>query len=188
MDWADRKISGRRRGRLCFVRVATPGGIEFGRTLWCGGDKYGVNFAYKTDFVLALAVVFCLVGCSPQSTGPTLYQRLQDANPEVRVQAMMEAADRKDSKALPYIVENLGSDDGDVRLFAGMTLQKITGQTMGYNFYAPRAERDAAIGRWRQWLKGSRAESQPHADAATQDASTTTTPAATATAASNPAG
>jgi hypothetical protein len=34
-----------------------------------------------------------------------------------------------------------------------MSLQKITGQTMGYRYYDPPQERAEAVQRWRQWLK-----------------------------------
>jgi len=97
----------------------------------------------------------CLAaGCGPSSgSSGTLYQRLQSEDPSVRISAIVQAADEKDRKAVPYLVERLSDAESDVRFFAYISLQKITGQTMGYRYYDPPQERAEAVQRWRQWLK-----------------------------------
>ena len=102
--------------------------------------------------VLGLA----LAGCTGGEGGRSLHLRLQDPDPEVRMKAMAEAAGAKDPQAVPYIVTDLSNDDGDVRLFASLALEKITGQTMGYEYFQPREQREKAVTLWKQWLAGGR--------------------------------
>ncbi len=98
-----------------------------------------------------LCVLGVLAGCD--LSGRTLYQQLQDENPQVRFQAVKKAGQRKDQKAVPYLVDRLTDPERPVRLFAIIALEKITNQTMGYRHYTPAAERAEAVKRWRQWLK-----------------------------------
>jgi hypothetical protein len=44
-----------------------------------------------------------------------------------------------------------------VRFAAIVALEKITGTDRGYRYWAPAAQRDEAIARWRQWLTGGAA-------------------------------
>jgi hypothetical protein len=117
-----------------------------------------------------LPIVAAVAGCPSggQSAGEALYLRLQDEDQGVRIQAMVQAADAGDPKAVPYLVENLGNDDSDVRMFAYVALKKITGQTMGYEYFDTRPGREQAIGRWRQWLSGGRQASATQTAPASQ--------------------
>src|ERR1035437_8916026 len=91
--------------------------------------------------------------CAEQpGAGQTLYQRLQDPDANARIPAMIEAVRLKDQKAVPYMVESLGSGEAEVRFVAFMSLKDLTGQTMGYDVYLPRTDREQAIVRWRAWL------------------------------------
>ncbi|MGC9454491.1 MAG: HEAT repeat domain-containing protein [Phycisphaerae bacterium] len=110
----------------------------------------------------ALAAVFAMPGCD--SPGGNLYQRLQHEDPSVRIEAMRQAAEAKDMAAAPYIVEQLNDSDADVRMFAIISLEKITGRRLGYQHYAPAAQRDEAIERWRQWLREHASTTQPVPD------------------------
>lgn len=111
---------------------------------------------------IALATVLALSGCD--SAGGDLYQRLQHEDPSVRIEAMRQAADAKDMAAAPYIVEQLNDSDADVRMFAVMSLEKMTGRRLGYEHYAPAGQREEAVERWRQWLREHAAETQPATD------------------------
>lgn len=82
-----------------------------------------------------------------------LPRQLQDKDPQVRIRAIAHAAEIKDDKSVPYLVECLASDESDVRFFAFIALQKITGQTMGYRYYESTESRNEAIRRWREWAK-----------------------------------
>ena len=109
-----------------------------------------------------LCVLGVWAGCD--SPGLTLYQQLQDENPQVRFRAVKQAGQRKDQKAVPYLVDRLTDPERSVRFFAIIALEKITNQTMGYSHYAPAADRAEAVERWRQWLKdrsGWQSETRP---------------------------
>ena len=100
--------------------------------------------------ILALALAAC--GCQPQ----TIAQPLQSDNPQVRIDAAVEAGRTRDQAAVPYLVDRLNDSEPDVRFFSFIALKKITGQTFGWNYASPPADRDAAVQRWRQWLKEGR--------------------------------
>jgi hypothetical protein len=109
--------------------------------------------------LLVWSVLVAMAGCAPSTGGgKTLYLRLQDEDPAVRLDATVEAADAKDAKAVPYIVENLGSDDASMRMYSYIALKKITGMTLGYEYFGTQADREQAIKRWREWLRTGRKE------------------------------
>jgi len=103
----------------------------------------------------ALTALLCVwaagAGCNQFS--PSLYQRLQNEDPAVRIQAILRAGDAKDQKAVPYLVDRLTDSEADVRVFAIGALERITGRTMGYHHYDPARQRLEAVARWRKWLK-----------------------------------
>jgi len=102
---------------------------------------------------LAVAAPGCDV---PESMNLTLYERLQDENPSVRIKAILEAGDRKDPKAVPFLVDRLSDNARDVRMFAILALAKTTGTRMDYRYYDPPARRAEAVKRWRKWLAAGR--------------------------------
>jgi len=95
-----------------------------------------------------------LPGCSPP--GGTLYERLQDENPTVRVRAVIQAGQAKDPKAVPYLIDRLSDSERDVQFFAFLALEKITGRTTEHRYYDSPQERAAAERQWRQWLDQDR--------------------------------
>jgi len=94
-----------------------------------------------------------LAGCLAPDEG--LYRRFQDENPAVRIDAIIQAGQTKDAPAVPYLVDRLSDSDREVRVFAIVALEKITGQTLGYRHYDPPELRGQAIRRWRDWLAAS---------------------------------
>ncbi len=109
--------------------------------------------------VIGLAMLAGGMGGCVASTPQTgsLYERLQNENPAVRIQAAVQAGNEKDSQALPLLVDRLSDSESEVRLFAGLSLKKIAGkelfEKMGWVFYDPPDERGEAIDKWREWLK-----------------------------------
>jgi hypothetical protein len=99
-----------------------------------------------------------MIGCvaSTPKTG-TLYERLQDKDPAVRIQAAVEAGNQQDRKTVPLLVDRLSDAYSDVRLYSGLALERIVGQKvyreMGWRSYDPPEARDKAIRRWRQWVE-----------------------------------
>ncbi len=120
-----------------------------------------------------------LSSCADGDGKTGLYQELQSKDPNERIAAIIKAADAKDAKAVPLIVENLGSEESDVRLYAYVALEKLTGKTMGYIYYAPRASRERAIEQWRAWLRAGRPENFTPATAPDDRVPAATSPAAT---------
>lgn len=101
-------------------------------------------------FVLAA----CLTGCD--GSDKSLYVRLQDEDPAVRIFAARRAGGIRDAKAVPYLIDRLSDSERDVRFFAVLALRKITGETKGYKHYASARQRAEAELRWRAWLDAGR--------------------------------
>lgn len=98
--------------------------------------------------MLLTAGVAFLAGCSrPTPTG------FDSAAPEGRLNAIVDAAARRDRSAIPDLIRQLASDDAAVRMIAIRALERITGQTLGYHHAEPPWKRDDAIDRWVQWSR-----------------------------------
>jgi HEAT repeat protein len=106
---------------------------------------------------LTLPAVVPLIG-SAGCTAPRPRPSLTSDNPEARIPAIREAAAERDLSAAPRLVDALESDDPAVRFYAIEALERMTGQTMGYQFYAGEADRQDAVKRWRHWLEGQTVE------------------------------
>lgn len=110
--------------------------------------------------LLAAGAAMFAPGCNPsggsaRSSHPeTLPQRLQSDNPAERVTAIVEAGQAGDRSVAALLVDGLEDQDSDVRMFAILSLQKITGETQGYRYYDNQQDRRQAVQRWRQWLTG----------------------------------
>ena len=120
------------------------------------------NVVFMSQLATAGLWLLCCAGCA-QNAKPAdaLSTRLQSQDPSVRIQAMIDAADNHDRQAVPYIVENLSNSESDVRFFAYIALKKITGMTMGYEFYGDSSQHDHAVLLWRQWLKTGQVATMP---------------------------
>jgi hypothetical protein len=99
--------------------------------------------------LMALSVLWA-GGCATPSA--ELYRQFQSEDPAQRIDAAVKAGDAKDKGSIPYLVERLNDDESEVRFFSFLALKKITGQTMGYEYYLPLADREAAVQRWREWM------------------------------------
>ncbi len=110
-------------------------------------------------FCVPLLLVLAAAGCGP--SGPELYQQFQDEDPAVRIKAIVQAGKLKDQKSVPYLVDRLTDSESDVRFFAIIALQKITGEDKGYKPWEPDAKRKEAVGRWRQYLEERNLTAKP---------------------------
>lgn len=79
---------------------------------------------------------------------PSMTGGFDSPNPAAKMHATIQAVRMGDRSAVRQIVEQLDSDDPAVRLLAIMALERLTGQTLGYEHEAPKWDRDAAIERW----------------------------------------
>ena len=75
----------------------------------------------------------------------------QENSPNARLRAIRQAAATGDQSAVPGLIGLLESDDPAERLLAIRSLEKITGQTLGYDHAAGREERQEAVQRWALW-------------------------------------
>ncbi|MEX2218332.1 MAG: HEAT repeat domain-containing protein [Phycisphaerales bacterium] len=71
--------------------------------------------------------------------------------PDARLRAISKAAESSDRASVPHLIEMLGSDDPLVRMAAIHALEDLTGQTLGYEHWAPAHERREALQRWLKW-------------------------------------
>ena len=99
--------------------------------------------AMAPALVLALAP---LLGCRPGQV-----KGFDSPQPAARIDAIVEAAARGDEGATRDLIAMLDSDDPLARMLAIRTLERMTGQTLGYQHDAPEPQRRAAVDRWVQW-------------------------------------
>ncbi len=119
----------------------------------------------KTVVVFILVVIGVIVvvgGCVASTpTGGTIYQRLQNEDPAVRNDAILEAGNTKNTKTVPLLIDRLSDTESDTRMFAGIALRKITGKDFGWQSWDSRTDRDKAIRRWRKWAKKTASTVEP---------------------------
>ena len=98
-----------------------------------------------------VVVALMLAGCRP---GPPR-RPLQDTDPIFLIPAIRATADAEAYEAIGRLIELLDSEDSAVRIYAIGALRDLTGQELGFRSWAPQAERQAAIERWRSWAVAS---------------------------------
>lgn len=93
-----------------------------------------------------------LAACALAACDASVAPSFDDPTPEARIGALERASATGDLSSVPRCVENLSADDAAVRMAAAAALRRLTGETLGYRFDAPTADRAAAIERWRVWV------------------------------------
>ena len=84
----------------------------------------------------------------------------------------MDAAREGDLSAIPDLIGLLDSDDSLVRMVAIRSLERLTGQTLGYDHAVSEWRRDEAVERWVAWASAQSeagASRSPDAAAAEPD-------------------
>jgi hypothetical protein len=99
---------------------------------------------------LFAATCFSLVGCRP-TTKPDFHS----PEPGARNEAIIDAAASKNQAAIPDLVRMLQSDDGATRLLAIRTLERLTGETLGYDYASNLETRRAGIARWENYVRSN---------------------------------
>ncbi len=126
------------------------GGGEIGA--WGGGYfrtrgrglRYHPGVARIAQWLCVAGLAF-VGGCTPIPKG------FDSPEPAARMEAAVAAADRGDLGAIPELIGLLDSDDPATRMVAIRSLERLTGETLGYEHAAGEGERGAAIGRWVEW-------------------------------------
>lgn len=96
-----------------------------------------------------LAIV-CAVGVA-SGCGPAVTPDFNSAEPAARMDAAVIAARDGDRSKVPDLIRLLDSDDPATRLVAIRALERLTGETQGYDHAASDEHREAAIRRWEEW-------------------------------------
>lgn len=97
---------------------------------------------------VAVALIAGLVGgCAL----PAQRADFRSVDPQERSLATVQARDLRD---VPGLIEELGSDDPAARMLANQALERVTGQSMGFDYAAPERKRAEAIDRWKEWARG----------------------------------
>lgn len=98
-------------------------------------------------------------GCA----GPSDAVGFDEQDPGARLRAVQDAATTKDGTKVDELIELLASDDPAERVLAIRTLERITGETKGYDHAETPQSRREAIERWAVWYVakgGGRAENR----------------------------
>jgi hypothetical protein len=85
---------------------------------------------------------------------------INDADPASKIPAIVASVHEKDLSAIRQMVADLESDDPAVRFYAIGGLQRLTGETFGYQYFVDDDQRAAAVGKWKAWLEGWNAARQ----------------------------
>ena len=86
-------------------------------------------------------------GCA----GTSMPSGLESPDPGERARALADPALMEDESTIPARIEALDSDDPLVRMLAIRSLERMTGQTFGYDHSADALEREPAVDRWVAW-------------------------------------
>jgi hypothetical protein len=98
--------------------------------------------------ILGIPLVLLACGCTaPPPSGP-----VTSPNPEVKIPAMKRAVAAGDLHAARQLVKDLESDDPAIRLYAIYSLEELTGERYGYDYFAEPDDRAKAVERWKSWL------------------------------------
>jgi hypothetical protein len=87
----------------------------------------------------------CLLGCRPLAAKR---QQLGSRYALDRARAAVELAEAGDAQAIDALIELLNDGDRAVRMYTILALERLCGETYGYNYYDPEPERAAAVARW----------------------------------------
>ncbi|MBI4582429.1 MAG: hypothetical protein HY717_00150 [Planctomycetes bacterium] len=109
-------------------------------------------------FLPGVCVCLILGSCRSTYEPPTgdLSLDLNHRDPIVRSNAAVEAAEEKRLDLFPQLLKNLRHPNGEVRLFTGAAIRKLSGQDFNYKAYGTTQEQEEAISRYQDWLEKQR--------------------------------
>lgn len=143
----------------------TSGGDWLGGKQACTLRRSGWNAEaaasqYTGGMRFSVALMLVAVGAVGTGAGgcahPEAAVGFDEADPAARLRAVREAGragDRRSGGTERALVEMLDSDDPAERMLAQLALERLTGQTLGYDHAAGEAERREAVRRWVEWCR-----------------------------------
>lgn len=99
--------------------------------------------------LMSLGLGGWVLGCA--SSAPKV---ITDPDPSLKIPAIRAAADTQDFSNVRQLVRDLESDDPAVRFYSIGALEKLTGQTYGYQYFMDEERRAPAVEKWKAWLSG----------------------------------
>jgi hypothetical protein len=109
-------------------------------------QKCGKRTARMTAFALAAMSSSCFAPDGPKVvTSP---------NPSLKIPAIKASVEKKDYSALKQLIKDLESDDPAVRFYSISALERLTGQTFGYQYFAEDEKRSLPVEKWKAWYLG----------------------------------
>ena len=129
------------------------GGVTTWRAIWRGGTKLLRTAGNAGVSARAVGAVGLVVGCAwgLGTMGCSSPKGLDSPDPGSRLEAVVQAADERDERAIPDLVIMLRSDDPRQRMLAAAALERITGERRGYDFAAPAWKREDATVAWERY-------------------------------------
>ena len=111
------------------------------------------------DRIRAVLAALCgtAVGALGGCSQPKVEADIDSDVPQERLMGLAESVRANDRSAARAYVEMLESQDPAVRMFAIGALERMTGETKGYDFAAPERERAAAVAAWAAWAESGAA-------------------------------
>ncbi len=113
------------------------------------GASVAAGWRCARRFWLIMPCVMAWAGCQ----GPQGQAGIHSPDPRERCLAIRAAAEAKDIRAVPLLVDRLEDEDEGVRFYAILALDRITGDRFGYDYAKPAWERAGAVDRWRAYVE-----------------------------------
>ena len=108
--------------------------------------------------LLLLACACFSGGCTASSA--QLRRQMESFDPAKRIDAVIQAARRKDASLTPALVDRLDDEDPAVRMYAILALERLTGERLGYSYAAPTGKRREAVDSWRDYIARNRGDGE----------------------------
>jgi hypothetical protein len=106
-----------------------------------------------------LTLTLLVTGCFPP---PRPKPDIAHRDPSLKIPGMKQAVRLEDHQAVAQLVADLSSDDPAVRFYAIEALERLTGERLGYIYYADELANAPAIARWQEWLKQQQTDNAEH--------------------------
>jgi hypothetical protein len=109
----------------------------------------------------AASLSLAVVAAGTASCAPAIPVSFDSPEPGARNAAIVRAAASRRREDLPSLVRMLDSDDPVTRMLAIRTLERLTGDTLGYDAAAPAWERCLAVAKWQDSVRMSHDATSP---------------------------
>jgi hypothetical protein len=112
-----------------------------------------VNILRHGQWVIRAAVI-TLAGMTCACFAPDGPKVVTSPDPSLKIPAIKTSAEKKDFSAVKQLIKDLESDDPAVRFYSISALERLTGQTFGYQYFVEDEKRTPAVEKWKAWHQG----------------------------------